>query len=155
VSTGRFEDGRRFVRVEIAGTPAPQGSKTIATGGGRTWTREDNRATEPWRNAVAAAAIDAMDGDELLAGPLLLEATFRFPRPKHHYGTGRNAGKVKASAPTWVATRPDLDKLVRAVADALAGIAYQDDSQIAEHEAVKCYGTPGLELTLYEIGGHR
>ena len=144
---------RRYVTFEVAGVPQPQGSKTIAKSGDRTWAREDNRELEPWRNAVAAAATRAMDGSPLLVGPLVVDATFRFPRPKAHYRTGRHAGEVKASAPAWCSKRPDLDKLLRAFGDAIAGIVCQDDAQIAELEVVKVYGPPGLEVTVYEIGG--
>jgi crossover junction endodeoxyribonuclease RusA len=146
--------GRRYVVFEVAGVPQPQGSKTIKrTKGGGAVVREDNPATEPWRNAVAAAAINAMEGGELLAGPLLLWVEFRFPRPKAHYGTGRNAGALKASAPHWCTTRPDLDKLVRAVGDAITGVVCVDDCQLVEVEAVKVYDPPGARVCVYEIGG--
>jgi Holliday junction resolvase RusA-like endonuclease len=143
------------VRIDfrVDGVPAPQGSKTVARTGDRSYVREDNPALEPWRNAVAAAARQAMDGRELLAGPLLLYALFTFPRPKSHYRTGRRAGELKATAPQWCTTRPDVDKLLRAVGDAITGIVCVDDAQFAEVEAFKEYGSPGLDVSVFTIGG--
>lgn len=146
--------GARYVTFEVAGLPQPQGSKTIAAAaGGRGYVREDNPNVKPWRHAITAAAAEAMDGADLLDGPLLLDVTFRFPRPKSHYRTGRNAGRLKHGAPVFCPTRPDLDKLVRALGDAITGTVCRDDAQVAEVEAVKVYGPPGLTATVYEIGG--
>lgn len=38
-------------------------------------------------------------------------------------------------------TRPDLDKLIRAVLDGLTGVAYEDDGQVTKVIAQKQYGT--------------
>ena len=38
---------------------------------------------------------------------------FRFVRPKSHYGTGRNAKKLKPSAPPHHTQKPDATKLLR------------------------------------------
>jgi Holliday junction resolvase RusA-like endonuclease len=45
---------------------------------------------------------------------------------------------------------PDLDKLIRAVLDAMTAIAYLDDGQVTEINAVKVYGgAPFLEVGLW------
>jgi len=76
-----------------------------------------------------------------LEGPLLLELTFWIPRPKGHYGSGKNAAVVKAGAPFAPTVKPDLLKLTRAVEDALTGIVYRDDSQITSETLQKAYTT--------------
>jgi len=58
---------------------------------------------------------------------------FRLPRPKSHYGTGKNAGKLKDSAPQYHTQRPNIDNLEKFVADYMTGVAWVDDCQI-----VKC-----------------
>ena len=65
-----------------------------------------------------------------VTGPLAIGAHFLFPRPKGHYGSGRNAGKLKDSAPEYVTKAPDTDKLMRLLCDAvdIAGIC-EDDAQ--------------------------
>ena len=135
------------VSFVVFGTPAPQGSKTLTRYG----MREANKGTRPWREAVAWHAAEAMAEKELLEGPLLLEATFVFPRPKSHYGTGRRAGGLKATAPFYCATRPDVDKLQRAIGDAMAGIVYREDAQIVRIAAFKAYGKPHADIRVSEI----
>jgi crossover junction endodeoxyribonuclease RusA len=135
------------VAFQVHGTPAPQGSKTRTRYG---HVREDNPNTGPWRNAVAAAAHDAMRGRPPLAGPLRLEVTFVLPRPKGHYRTGRYAGELRDRAPRYCPTRPDLDKLLRAVGDAITGIVVVDDAQLVRVNARKMYGSPGVYIA---VGG--
>ena len=140
------------VAFTVYGEPAPQGSKTVArSSSGATHVREDNPNTEPWRNAVAAAAAEAMDGRDPIGGPVRLEVAFVFARPRSHFGTGRNAGRLKASAPHYAAKVPDVDKLVRAVGDALSGIVLVDDSRIVELVASKHYGSPAAHVTVSEL----
>jgi len=74
-----------------------------------------------------------------LAGPLTLSLVFAMPRPKHHYGTGKNLGKLKDSAPLWHTGKPDLDNLAKFVKDCLNGVAWQDDSQVCRLVAQKVY----------------
>jgi crossover junction endodeoxyribonuclease RusA len=108
--------------------------------GKRPVVRDDNPDTKPWRATVAAAALEAMHGHPPLAGPLELHAVFVFARPATHWGTGRNAGTLKASAPAYCWTRPDLDKLLRAIGDAMTGIVYRDDARVVIVRAEKHYG---------------
>lgn len=117
----------------VPGVPAPQGSKNP-------WGGEANARTRPWRAAVSAEAALHWGGRPLLGGPVEVAVQFAFPRPKAHYGTGRNANKLKDSAPEFVTKAPDLDKLARAIGDALTGIVYRDDAQIARLEVEKVYG---------------
>lgn len=127
------------------GVPAPQGSKTHV-GGGRLI--ESSRQVGPWRDTVRRAAIEAMAGRPPIEGPVYLVQVFALPRPKSHYGTGRNARRVKRGAPALPSTRPDLDKLVRAVGDALTGVCYRDDAQVVNLCAAKYYVAPSGTLSV-------
>jgi crossover junction endodeoxyribonuclease RusA len=135
----------------VLGEPQPQGSKTVGrTRAGGSFVREDNPATAPWRQAVAAAALKAIDEQPLWTGPLRLVATFVFRRPASHFGTGRNAGRLKPSSPLYVRGRPDVDKLLRAVGDALTGIVWRDDAQLVIVHAEKHYGEPACAHLVVE-----
>jgi Holliday junction resolvase RusA-like endonuclease len=93
-----------------------------------------------------------MSGYPPWVGPVTLRAVFIFPRPKTHFGTGRNAERVKESAPGWKTTAPDLDKLVRALGDALTGVVFRDDAQIVDIAVTKIYGqTPGVTVRLKAV----
>ena len=135
----------------VVGKPVPQGSKRWLPGGRMV---EANSALRPWRATVTSAAADAMQRREFVKqhGPVMLICEFTFTRPKAHYGTGRNAGIVKDNAPMFVHTKPDLDKLVRAVQDVMsdAGV-WGDDDQVVSLTATKRYAEQaGVVVTVYD-----
>jgi crossover junction endodeoxyribonuclease RusA len=139
-----------MITVEVHGIPAPQGSKRHI-GGGRMV--EMSKAVGPWREAVRGETQRAMNGHGMLGGAVRCAITFYLPRPAGHYGTGRNKGKIRRSAPHWPAVRPDLDKLARAVLDGLTeGGAWKDDSQVIQLNVRKIYAVedlpPGCRIML-------
>ena len=136
------------VEFQVAGLPIGQGSKTyVPTPAGPRSKESNEKKLRPWRNDVADAAQRAMGDRAPFHQPISLRATFVFPRPQSHYGSGRNAGSVKPSAPGWKTSTPDLDKLVRAVGDALSGICFRDDAQIVDLAVTKIYGQhPGVTV---------
>ncbi|MFJ6841418.1 RusA family crossover junction endodeoxyribonuclease [Streptomyces griseoluteus] len=124
----------------VHGTPGPQGSKTVNAAGAM---YESSAKVKPWREAVKSAALDTVAYDETwqpIRDAVRLEVVFTLPRPKHHFGTGRNAGFVKPSAPEYPTGKPDTDKLLRSTQDALkdAGVLL-DDSVITDTVAAKRY----------------
>lgn len=138
------------LRFTVLGRPEPQGSTRVmpiraAGKPTRYTTTTDNVKLRPWRALVASAAEEALDeagGSLIVSAPVGIELTYYFARPKGHYGSGRNSDLVRKSAPPLPAGRPDLDKLVRAVLDALTGLAFRDDGQVVAIMAVKQYGDP-------------
>jgi len=139
-----------LLTVIVRDEPATQGSKrafAIRKGGvptGQVAVVDDNKASlRGWREAVrqeTAKAIEEHQDASLfevtypLQGPVVLGVTFTVRKPK-------NAPKRKV---TWPERQPDLDKLLRAVCDALrAGGAYRDDAQVVEvARLAKCYPNP-------------
>lgn len=87
---------------------------------------------------------------ECLSGPLLIRCFFYFCRPKSHFGTGKNEGYLKSSAPMVPTGKPDIDNCVKFVLDCLNGLAWQDDKQITILFAKKAYGEA---MTKIEILG--
>jgi len=82
-------------------------------------------------------------------GPVALDITYVMPRPNAHFGTGRNEGVLKGSAPEVPTRKPDIDKLERAIFDALTGTVYHDDAQIVECSHRKRYGEkPGVHIKI-------
>jgi crossover junction endodeoxyribonuclease RusA len=123
------------MRITVYGKPITQGSK-IRT---RWSMRDSNGATLlPWRDNVRAAAVNA--DDPFGEAPVSVAIGFTFARPKGHFGTGRNAGRLNPSAPPYPSSHTigDIDKLVRACLDALtdAGV-WNDDSQVVHLNARK------------------
>ena len=129
------------VVFEAYGRPVTQGSKTAVRRGGRVILIEDAKGWRPWRDTLVRAARAAHHGGPIV-GPVAVSCVFVFARPAAHYGTGRNAGRVKAGAPSFPATRGTgaVDKLVRAVLDPLtiAGVI-EDDSRVVECRGLKLW----------------
>ena len=61
--------------------------------------------------------------------PVRLKLFFFRARPQHHFNTKNG---LKDSAPVWPISKNsgDVDKLARAILDALTGTVYVDDSQV-------------------------
>lgn len=125
---------------EVAGHPAPQGSKAPTRYGGM---REDNPRTKGWRETIALNVRSQLPpGHVPFDGPCLLVAFFTMPSPAR---TPRHrvwpAKKSRGSG--------DEDKLVRAACDGLttAGV-WSDDSRMVRHIAGTDYpGAPGFRST--------
>jgi Holliday junction resolvase RusA-like endonuclease len=107
----------------------------------------DRNAKAAWRADLRLAAEDAReaartngDDDWPTDRALSLTLVFYRVRPKAHFGTGRNAGVLKTSAPQSPTTRPDLLKVARATEDALTGIVWADDSVIVAEHLYKRWG---------------
>lgn len=162
-------DGQRATTLTIVarGHPAPQGSKrgiAIKRGGvytGKVAMIESSQdRVRTWRQDVKDAAEKAMTAHYQatgtwfpLDGPLTAAITFTLPRPKSHFGTGRNAHILKPSAPAAPAGVPDLSKLLRATEDALtdAGV-WHDDAQLVDYQRLaKCYPTETTSTTTLEL----
>lgn len=136
-------------RFTVLGEPAPKGSSRAFArpGGGAVLvpggSKVNREKVKSWDVAVAETAKAAMAGREIIAGPCRVDVIFRFNRPRSHFGSGKNAGKVKATAPDHHTVKPDRDKLVRATLDAMTGIVYIDDAQACEGDERKVYASPG------------
>lgn len=132
--------------VTVAATPGPQGSKRHV-GNGRMI--ESSAKVKPWREAViiAAGAEMSRTGWVQLAGPVTVGITFYLARPKSHYGTGRNAGVLRKSAPEFPGVKPDIDKLVRSTFDAITTVgAWHDDAQVVDTFLSKRYASPTVDI---------
>lgn len=160
------DDGRRQQTLEfiVSGKPEPQGSKNVSRQG---FVYESAKGLKDWRKKVHNQAQAAMNGrwrsEEFIVegqprhirdipralpmfnGSVMLDVTYVLYRPKTF------------SAPPWLVLdkdiwkemiggkggtppaikKPDLEKLTRAIKDAMTGVVYFDDSQVIEEHARK------------------
>jgi Holliday junction resolvase RusA-like endonuclease len=139
------------LRFTVLGKPEPAGSKRAFTNPrtGKAMVVDANKNAAPWKQQVAGAARVAFYDEAghrrpsaLLEGPISLSVRFYVKRPRGHYGTGKNADRLRRSAPRYPTTKPDATKLLRGVEDALTGIVWRDDAQIVDQYVAKRYGTP-------------
>lgn len=131
------------ISFRVTGRPKPGGSKRGFVRGGRAVVVEASKNV-PWIEAVKFAAQSEYQGP-LLDEPLALSVDFYFARPKGHFGTGKNAGNLKPSAPSFPAKMPDLSKIVRSTEDAMTGVIYRDDALIVTQSFTKRYSIDGRE----------
>lgn len=140
-----------MIEFFVHGVPVPQGSKRVIRGN---VIEMGGARLRDWRQRCAQECQAAKNGGALLTGPVSVRATFFVARPKGHYRTGRNSALLRASAPIAPDTRPDADKLARALLDALTGIAFRDDGQVARLWVEKKWCdpiSPGVEVSIWVI----
>lgn len=114
------------------GVPQPQGSKVPAIdSNGKPFMRESCKGLPAWRKVVAQAAGYAHRGAPL-DGPIRLAVTFYLERPKTHMlPSGELSAKGKRH--DYPDTKPDWDKLARAVGDSLTDArVIADDARIVD-----------------------
>lgn len=132
--------------LEVVGKPEHKGSWRVSAQG-RLYS--DNPRLAGWSRHVAAQYAAAANGAALLEGAVVIIAEFRFTRPPSHILT---SGKLRKGAPATPG-RPDLDKLLRGLLDALTGVAFKDDSQVSDIDARKVYAErAGVLLHIGTLG---
>lgn len=86
----------------------------------------------------------AADDKPKLNKPIAVRLVLRFVYP----------GKIRALFPVAKTTRPDVDNLVKLVLDALNGVVWEDDAQVAEIQCTKLIsstdGAIGTFISVYE-----
>ena len=116
--------------------PQPQGSTRAFMRKGMRFpvVTTANKGLKPYRQAIAELALLEMKAMQQTMiprkTPVWMGVRFFFQRP---------VSKSKKAAMT---VKPDLDKLCRAVGDALTGICFEDDSQVMILAAEKNYDAP-------------
>lgn len=136
------------IAFSVPGKPAPQGSKKHV---GRGILVESSKELGPWRERVALAAREARAAHPIWAGEALtVRLGFVMPRP---------TSTAKRSTPPAV-KRPDVDKLARAILDALTHVLFEDDSAVVDLHAEKRLAEPGegpgvfIHVCRYGIDGY-
>lgn len=143
----------RVIEFTIEGLPVAQPRARVTVRGkfAHAYTPKKHPVTA-WRERIRYAASKyAPEKEE--PGPVALEAQFFFPRPKNHYGTGKNANRLKESAPAAHITKPDTDNLIKPIKDVMEQIGFfVRDSQVCDERVVKKYTSltfrPRVEVRL-------
>lgn len=129
------------ITIRVIGIPGAQGSKRVTRYGALI---ENSKKVHPWRQDIRHACLEAYQ-DDPIDKACIVTITFRFPRPKSHFGTGKNKNKLKPSAPEFLTSHAsgDIDKLCRSTLDGLSmtsgGTVLKDDSFVISITATKKY----------------
>jgi len=110
--------------VFVPGEPQPKGStRSFVAKTGKVVTTADNPDTKPWQGVIATFVRQEIGSTiSIPTGPVSLDLEFVMPRRK---------AEPKRVTPAHT-RKPDLDKLTRAVLDAIKGLAYTDDNQVVQ-----------------------
>ncbi len=124
------------MRIEftIPGTPLGK-QRARSTASGRPYTPTQTREAE---KEIAVIAKRAMHNATPATGWVRLYITARRPMPK-----AWTKGRKEWSAATYCTVKPDWDNIGKLVSDALNGICYRDDAQVASATVEKRWGEAG------------
>lgn len=140
--------GAASLVFEVPGEPVAKGrpeAKRRKGKGGKVYVAQITpEKTVRYESTVALFAAQAMAGRPLLDGPLWMHVTAFFDRPKTH-------AKLIAP-PRWVTKKPDSSNVLKAVEDALNGVAYADDSTVAHSEIKRLWCDDGRPRVVVSIG---
>lgn len=151
----------------VPGAPVPQGSKNAAVvrkrgkngnytelngaRGYRAVMFEQERGLKPWREAIASTAKRKLPDNWSLNGEFAVYCAFFFLRPNYHYNKDREL-KSEYKNVFYKTTKPDGDKCLRAVNDAITGIAFEDDATVVSGSGLTLWADPGLPGALITVG---
>jgi Holliday junction resolvase RusA-like endonuclease len=126
------------VTFTVYGLPQPKGSmKYIGHHGGKPRLKSTSKGLPAWDEAVQVHAAKACGtkAPPYFDGPVRVDIVFTCPRPK------------KAKDQRYPVTKPDLDKLTRAIYDALkqAGV-FIDDSYVCASSIAKHFPLMGYAI---------
>ena len=146
----------KSLTIFVPGLPVAQPRPRAVSFGGKARMYSPGTSNE-WKACVihALRAVVKEGGSFPEGVPLRCDLTFYLPRPKGHFGSGKNAGVLKASAPTRPTGKPDRDNLDKAVCDAItASGLWDDDSQVTDGRIRKRYvdrdRATGCNITITE-----
>lgn len=107
---------------------------------------DNDRALKSWRQEFIEAMAECRPKRPLDQSAAVLIVIY-VRRPSHHYGSGKNAGILKATAPLVPPSGKDIDKVCRAIFDAgqIAGW-WCNDARVADVQVKRRYDE-GLERT--------
>lgn len=129
----------------IYGPPGTQGSKRVIHRGNKPLLIEDSHKSRPWRHEL----VELMQphAPSIANFPVAVMVTIYMRRPRAHYGTGKNMAVLKPKfAGTYPTRKPDADKVLRAVMDAMTYAGWvHDDAHVAFALCAKLWAPDGLE----------
>lgn len=133
------------IRFTVEGDPAPKGSMKAfwSPRHGKVVSMHDNPRTVPWQQAVMNAAARARGAEATIMGAVAVTIRFHLERPISLPKRETLPTKTRGS---------DLDKLIRAVLDALTKArVYRDDAQVVALAVSKEFGKPRAEIEVHQV----
>lgn len=108
--------------------------------------------TRTYEGMIRTQAMAEMAGERPFEGPISLGATLTFEIPKSWPKWKRELAMAGRILPT---VKPDADNVIKAIKDALNGVAWVDDCQVCSLNVQSRYqdgeSSPGVEVTVFQL----
>lgn len=133
------------LRFTVLGEPQGKGRARVGNIAGRARMFTPAKTVQ-YENLIALMAQDAMGGAEQFAGPVLLEVTMHCP-VRASWSKKKQAQALAGEM--YPTSKPDADNCLKAVCDALNGVAWKDDTQVTDVRMRKRFSeTPRVEVII-------
>lgn len=131
----------------VPGVPIGKGRPRVSTIAGRTRMHTPAK-TASYEGLIAHEARIAMDGRELIAGPVDVLLEIKVPIPASWSQKKQRAAVDAYIRPT---SKPDIDNTCKAIFDGLNQVVWKDDAQVVRLIVSKIYaGVPGVNVVITE-----
>ncbi len=131
----------------VPGVPVGKGRPKFARRGNHVQVRTPEK-TANYEGLVKLVASQAMAGANLLKRPVALHLTLNMPIPA---SWSKKRQDLALRGLIGATVKPDVDNVMKALADAMNGIVYADDKQIVSATIVKQYATvPCVQVRVQE-----
>lgn len=120
--------------ITVLGRPRPQGSLKVIPFQGRHIAVHASSKMKAWREHIEEEVRRVWTGPPL-DGPVSIDRYFIMQAPQNRPGPTKPNRDLPA-------VTPDIDKLDRALLDALTGVCFTDDARVVGGEYWEVYGTP-------------
>ena len=134
------------IKFTVPGEPKGKGRPRFAPSTGHAYTPRDTVIYENLVRTEFQAAAKGRKFPDDMALDLRIIAYYSIPK-----SDSRKKRKQKLCGILRPSKKPDMDNVVKAVADSLNGFAYHDDTQIVDCQVRKFYSeTPRIVVTIRE-----
>ena len=136
-----------MISITIPGVPVAKGRPRAMRMGKKGIRMYTPAKTADYEAVCRTAAVRAMEGRAPLVGPLFVSFILHMPIP-----ASLSMKKQVALVGKPHVKKPDSSNVLKAVEDALNGVVWHDDSQIAHLTAQKIYSLePRVVVRVYEV----
>lgn len=141
--------GHQAVSFRVPGKPIGKG-RPRATKRSKHIVLYTPEATATYESTVALAASQAMAGQSLMTGPVDVLMRILLPIPAS-WSKRKQAAAAEGTLVPIV--KPDMDNVIKAIFDAINGVVWVDDTQVADLRVQRRYGaTPGVSVVVMTLG---
>ncbi|SCW91860.1 RusA family crossover junction endodeoxyribonuclease [Pseudomonas sp. NFACC05-1] len=140
----------KSVSFRVPGEPIGKGRPKIGRVGGHARMFTPTK-TANYESLIAVVAHEAMQGRELIAGPVLLEMKI-FVAVAASWSKKKTTEALQGLVmPT---KKPDADNVLKAICDGINGIVFKDDVQVVNVSLSKRFSeTPGVSVRVVPLEG--